>query len=459
MVCGGQHLVPGDKRGAPHDADEIQLRAKAVHCRVKGEELRCPAPLYRAVPSRPSVLSRPCGTSAWCMRRSHSTNTRLALLPMVKQLHDVRDAVAVRKEALGALTVLARDTFENQDEDVNSNVKDILENGSDDNVLIMTEANLMWPLANRLVEGSIGSRIVMAKALAAMHLPDSSKTSLATEDVDGPRSTRLSSVKTVEEIKVGAARILADLSKIAGDAWSGEDEATTNQLEVYIYKFLQLMGSLTPVGVQSYVLSTFLGLANGKNIGAFTRAKLCEHKALQILLPLLKNPASTPSSAAPTTPAMVADVRRHAMELFCLLSKESSQEASVAMRERPEIMADLVKNLCGENVNTGDHRSMEDGVVRSALDHHQQDGGKSLLHVVAALVVEASQEATTVEVAVGIVLKFAKLGVETDLAESDLNRYGPPPASKAASLPLLANPRLDNAHKNGLIEKIIGNTM
>ncbi|XP_002987443.2 U-box domain-containing protein 43 [Selaginella moellendorffii] len=450
--------------------------------------------------------------------------------PMVKLLHDARDAVILRKEALAALAVLARDNVENQesmvkagiveqlvfsltrqkedlgeavlvmkilsenpstaelishaqgavvflvtllgceDEDVNSNVTAILENvpSSDENVVIMAEANLMRPLANRLVEGSMESRILMANALAAMHLPDSSKTSLATEDVlvsllkmiesfrreeneaalgalqnltsvPGIAETvltlhgfrlmehKLTSVKSVEEIKVGAARILADLSKIAGDAWSDEDEATMNQLEIYIYEFLQFMGSPTAAGVQSHVLSTLLGLANGKNIGGFTRAKLCEHRALQTLLPLLKNPAtSTPGSAASKTPAMVVEVRRHAMELFCLLSKESSQEASAAMREEPGIIAELVKNLSEDPERTsmlGIIASMEgNGVVRSALDHHHQDGDKGLLHVVAALVMDASQDAATTEAAVGIVLKFAKLGVETQkkLAEAGM---------------------------------------
>ncbi|EFJ26798.1 hypothetical protein SELMODRAFT_412578 [Selaginella moellendorffii] len=111
---------------------------------------------------------------------------------------------------------------------------------------------------------------------------------------------------------------------------------------------------------------------------------------------------------------MVVEVRRHAMELFCLLRKESSQEASVAMREEPGIIAELVKNLSeAERTSMLGIIAKGDGVVRSALDHHHQDGDKGLLHVVAALVVDASQDAATIEAAVGIVLKFAKLGVET----------------------------------------------
>lgn len=258
------------------------------------------------------------------------------------------------------------------DEHCAHNVKDILENlpKSDDNVVIMAEANIIKPLILRLQEGKSASKVLMAKTLGRLHMPDSRKTVAATEETmqtlakmaesareeereaavmaleslssvtaarqglqeAGALGTLLRVLKGVrhsDAAKRGSAAILANVW--AADDWTMSDA----ELEDAVCTYFQLLGPPTPVHVQLPMLQGLLGLARGSSDAA--RQKMNDCNAFTCLLRLFLS----------TDEPNCAPLRCPCLDLLACLGAHFRREAALAILDHPAAvhrLADLVKD-------------------------------------------------------------------------------------------------------------------
>eukprot|EP00250_Pteridium_aquilinum_P035162 c8755_g1_i1 orf=82-2883(+) len=258
-----------------------------------------------------------------------------------------------------------------QDEHCTHNVKAILENlpKSDENVVIMAEANIMQPLISRLNQGESASKILMAKTLGRLHMPDSSKAVAATEETmrtlaDMAESAReeereaavmamesLSSVSAARQglVEAGALRTLLKVMKgvrhsetakrgsaaTLANVWAADDCVMRDMdLEEAVCTFFQLLGSPTPVQVQVPMLQGLLGLARSSSDVA--RQKMKENDAFTCLLRLFLS-ADEPI------------LRCACLELLACLASSFRDAAAQAIQSNPDAIHVLAGSIKLDN--------------------------------------------------------------------------------------------------------------
>ncbi|KAJ7548930.1 hypothetical protein O6H91_07G033500 [Diphasiastrum complanatum] len=296
---------------------------------------------------------------------------------LARQYDDVNEAVLLMKLLSGKPNIAEKISHSHgaivflvtllgwENEEIVGNAKAVLENlpTSDENVVMMAEADFLKPLVQRLIEGSTHSKIKMAKALAQMHLPVTSKESIAEsgaiatllKSIDSVNEEEreaaidalqnltsvqsicrllvnlgglqvllrlVTAVKSPEKMKTGVALIMANVLTSLGNDWKHDEERET-ELETLIYTFLQCMGPLITPTIQAPLLRALFGLANGTDTGDLVRRKLIDHKAFTILLPFLRE-------------NVMPEVRRTSLQLFSCLAHSYSKEACEALKEDSE---------------------------------------------------------------------------------------------------------------------------
>lgn len=250
---------------------------------------------------------------------------------------------------------------------------------TDENVVIMAEANLMKPLVVRLVEGERESKILMARTLARLeHMPDSSR-SLASsrdaiktlinmansedeEEVDAAilalknLSTaptagvviadciglevliRLLSSKKISVVtKVGASHIIANVLVAIGNQWVRSEDMVAD-LDNFVETFFLLISSVsTPLAAQSHLLQGLLGLVEGKHTGQVVKDIMIRRNALSGLLSHFRKKE--------------LEARRDSLKLFASLSRKHGAEAWSAVRIHSGTLQLLVGVLKTEDIS------------------------------------------------------------------------------------------------------------
>lgn len=259
-----------------------------------------------------------------------------------------------------------------QDEQCVDNVKAILENlpKSDENVVIMAEANIMQPLVLRLNQGKSASKILMAKTLGRLQMLDSSKIVAATGETMKTLACMAESAREEERdiavialenlscvaaarhglVEAGALGTLLQVMKgmrnsdaakrgsavILANMWAADDCAFSDTfLEEAVGTFFQLLGPPTPVQVQAPMMQGLLGLVRGSSDLARTAMK--DNGAFSCLLRLFLSFNESKDSAMLRCPCL---------ELLACLASIFQDEAAEAMRSHPAalpVLASLIK--------------------------------------------------------------------------------------------------------------------
>lgn len=250
---------------------------------------------------------------------------------------------------------------------------------SDENIVIMAEANLMKPLVTRLVEGGKESKILMARTLARLeHMPDSSRSLASTretiktltnmtnsedeEEVDSAilalrnLSTSpavgvliadctglevlirlLTSKRTSAMTKIGASCIVANVLVAVGNRWKPSEDRDAD-LDHFVETFFVLISSSsTPPAAQSHLLQGLIGLAEGKDTGHAVKEIMIRRNAFSVLIPYFKGKKP--------------DARRNSLKLFTSLARKHGAEAWMAIKISAGTLQLLVELLKAEEVS------------------------------------------------------------------------------------------------------------
>lgn len=261
-------------------------------------------------------------------------------------------------------------------------VKSVLVNlpTTDKIVVHMAEANLLIPLATRLVEGEKESKILMAKTLARLkHMPESSKILASSQDTitaltnmtksrdadevnaaigalenlsKAPRvGTVISACSGLEvlvklltsqasvETKITASRVVANVLAAVGDEWPQSEDRDAD-IDNYLDTFIMLISSsarpTTNALVQSHLLQGLFSLVKGRDTGEVTREMLLRRNVFSVLTPHFKDSR--------------LETRRDSLRLVSSLSRKHGAEAWLAISIQCGTLKFLVDMLSAEEI-------------------------------------------------------------------------------------------------------------
>eukprot|EP01018_Ginkgo_biloba_P011708 Gb_02246 [translate_table: standard] len=351
------------------------------------------------------------------------------LMRLLSENQDIAEHISHARNAVLFLVTLI------QEEQFAENIGAILENlpTSDNDVITLAEANILKPLVLRLIEGEHSSRILMAKTLGRLHMPDTSKELVATtrtisillemmntgndegciaailalenlssvssiskliENFDGIQILvrQLSCAKSSELVKTGAAHILANIFSSTGDDYQQKDHKEAH-LEELIPMFLSLMGPITPPDVHYHLLQGMMGLANGKKTSITAKTNMKDNDAFKLLINLWNT---------------VGDhrVTKCAVQLFGCLSETFGADACSALKKQPGSL-NIILDMLKEGHSESDH-----AVAASILTDLPADDNQILLLLLQANIMPQlvklleNLNDVVVEASVGALLRF-----------------------------------------------------
>ncbi|BBN05847.1 hypothetical protein MPTK1_3g16420 [Marchantia polymorpha subsp. ruderalis] len=326
-------------------------------------------------------------------RKPEASLQAVLLLSMLSKRPSFSEKIS---NAHGAVLLLVTE-LHNENEEIAESVKIILENlpTSDENIVVMAEANFMKPLVTRLVEGGPSSRLAMAKTLATLEMPEESKKQVATEEsistllemvqsndeeeklsavealvqlttirqvcvlvatakTPGPNILvpLLSSAKESVGLRSALANVMANVMTSLADQWVPAEDKE-EQIHTLVCKFLSFF---FPPQAQCHVLRGLLGLLKGKDTADIAEKMLMENNALTLLVPMLKTNAVEPT------------IRQHAVQIFAALS-ETNREAAAAvlLNDARANFSTILSMLRDRNVRMEDSKTVQEQVAALAI--------------------------------------------------------------------------------------------
>ncbi|KAG0556274.1 hypothetical protein KC19_11G040400 [Ceratodon purpureus] len=313
-----------------------------------------------------------------CLRNREEAEPAINLLKILSGSSNIAEIIGLKPDAVLLLVTF----LGHENESLVVSVKAVLVNlpTSDENIVIMAEANLMKPLVTRLVEGGKESKIVMARTLGRLkHMPDSSRSLASTrdtittlinmtssddeEEVDAA-VLALKNLSTVPSVgiliadcsglevlikllstkqtsvnmpKVGASYIVANVLHAVGNEWPPSDDKEAD-IDNYLETIFILVSSSTKPptspAVQSHLLQGLLGLVEGKDTGRVVKGIMMRRNVFSILTSHFRD----------TRP----ETRRDSLKLFSALSRKHGAEAWSAIKIHSGTLALLVDMLKAE---------------------------------------------------------------------------------------------------------------
>ncbi|KAG0608925.1 hypothetical protein M758_8G143700 [Ceratodon purpureus] len=303
-----------------------------------------------------------------------------------------------------------------ENENLVVSVKAVLVNlpTSDENIVIMAEANLMKPLVTRLVEGGKESKILMARTLARLeHMPESSKSLASTretiktltnmtnsedeEEVDSAILALknlsasqpvgiliadctglevlirlLTSKKTSAITKIGASYIVANVLVAVGNQWRPSEDRDADIDHFVETFFILISSSTTPPAAQSHLLQGLLGLAEGKDTGHAVKAIMIRRNAFSVLIPHFRGKKP--------------EARRDSLKLFTSLARKHGAEAWMAIKISSGTLQLLVEMLKAEEISEPEKVAAARIISHLPEDDHSLTGTLRSLNIVPTLV-------------------------------------------------------------------------